>query len=149
LLALAVTLGVLVAGLVGILAVTRGGEPAEIAQGDVYSTDAGDPLDVFYGPGDRGLMCMNVGAFSYGSGISCVDPAAVDDTGSWTLEIPDVRQKPPLVVGILPADAGGATVQVGSTQVEASTRGRWFLARLPVGSLGPGNNAPVEVAFRG
>ncbi len=147
LLALGLTVCVLAAGLVGILAVIRGGEPAEIAQGDVYSTDVGDPLDVFYGTGDRGLMCMNVGAFHYGSGISCVDPTTADDTGAWVVAIPEVKRKSPLIVGILPADAGAATVQVGSVRVEAGIRGRWFLASLPRGVLGPRNDASVDVAF--
>jgi hypothetical protein len=147
LLVIGFVLGVLAAGLVATVVVDRGREPAQIAQGDVYSTDAGDPLDVFYGPGDRGLGCMYVGAFYYGSGISCSDPAAVDETGSWVLVIPEVKRKPPFVVGIMPADATGADVRIGSRSVRADTRGRWFLAPLPAGSLGPNNDAPVSVQF--
>jgi hypothetical protein len=147
LLVIGLVVGLVAAVAVATIAVTRDGEPLAIAQGGVFSTDAGDPLDVFHGPGYRADGCMNIGGFFYGSSISCTDPATVDETGSWMLVIPELKRKPPLVVGILPANASGATVQVESTSLEATTRGRWFLASLPVGSLGPRNDASVQVAF--
>ena len=141
-------IGALAAGLVVMQATDEGGgSSAEIAQGDVFSTDKGDPVDVVYGPDEQGRGCMNVGGFFYGSGIDCFDLETVDDTGSYVVAIPKPHGKPPLVVGVMPAGAGAATVSVGSTTVPAETRGRWFLASLPPGILGPDNDASVDVAY--
>jgi hypothetical protein len=132
---------------VALLISGHGGE-TDVATGQVYSTDRGDPIDVFAGAGDRpDSICANVGAFFYGSGISCFDAAEARVTGSWTLEIPTTRRKPPIVVGVLPANADGATARVGADAVRATTRGRWFLATLPPGVLGSHNTRQVSVDF--
>ena len=97
-------IGALAAGLVVMQATDDGGGgSAEIAQGDVFSTDKGDPVDVVYGPDEQGRGCMNVGAFFYGSSISGFDLGTVDETGSYALVIPESGGKPPLVVGVMPA----------------------------------------------
>jgi hypothetical protein len=120
----------------------------EVAFGQVYSTDRGDPLDVFVGQGDSpGMVCANVGAFFYGSGISCFALDDADDTGSYQVAIPGRRRSPPLVVGVMPATANSATVLVGNGRVESETRGRWFLAELELGALGPRNATPLTVDF--
>jgi hypothetical protein len=125
----------------------RSGE-TQIATGQVYSTDRGDPIDVFAGPGDRpGSICANTGAFFYGSGVNCFEVDDARATGSWSLEIPTTRRKPPIVVGVMPSNAGGATVRIGETEVRASSRGRWFLATLRPGALGLNNATPVSVDF--
>jgi hypothetical protein len=149
LLVLGLALGVLAAGLVGTLVARGDTTPPAIAEGDIYATDAGDPLDVSYGPDDKGRGCIHVGASYYDSSTGCIDPATVDDTGAWMLVMPTVKRKPPVVVGVLPADGAHADVRVGSARIAAETRGRWFLAELPPGSLGPGNNATVTVRYTG
>ncbi len=150
LLVVGLLIGALAAGLVVMRATDEeGGGPSEIAQSDVFSTDKGDPVDVAYGPDEQGRGCMNVGGFFYASNISCFDLEAVDDTGSYVVAIPESKAKPSLVVGVLPAGANAATVSVQSAMVPAETRGRWFLASLPPGVLGPDNDASVDVAFSG
>jgi hypothetical protein len=45
-----------------VAAVTSSSEA--IATGQIYSTDDGDPVDVFSGPGDTpDMICTNVGGF--------------------------------------------------------------------------------------
>jgi hypothetical protein len=127
---------------------SAGTEGAEIALGQVYSTDAGDPVDVVADPGDMpGAICANVGGFFYGSGSTCFTEAGAEMTGSWVLVIPDAGRRPPLVVGVLPASASGATVTVDGERFEATPRGRWFIASLDSGVLGPNDAEPVDVDF--
>lgn len=134
-------------GLVATLLVIRERVPGEIARGSVFSTDEGEPVDVVYGPAQQGRDCMTVDAFSYGSTISCFDVETVDESGSYVVVIPESTGKPPLVVGVMPAGTIDATVLVGSASVHADTRGRWFLASLEPGALGPKNDAQVVVKF--
>jgi len=147
LLLLGCAIGALAVGLVAVLVADRGGRTGELTPGMVFSTDDGDPIDVLYGPDEQGYGCTNVGAFFYPSIISCFDLDTVDETGSYGLVIPLSKGKPPLVVGVMPAGASAATVQVRSTAVHADTRGRWFLASLPRGSLEPGSQMPFDVTF--
>jgi hypothetical protein len=67
--------------------------------------------------------------------------------GSYVVAIPLNSGVQPAVVGLLPTGANDATVRVGEIEVKATTRGRWFLASLEPGSLGPSNAAPVSVGF--
>lgn len=136
-------------GLAATLWVVRVRPPGEIAQGEVFSTRAGDPVDVVYGREGRRLSCMNVGATYYPPNVSCADPADVEKAGTWVLVLPEVKARPPLVVGIVPSGASTATVHVRSTSVEADMRGRWFVASLPARVLGPRNDVPFAVGFGG
>ena len=123
-------------------------DPVPIATGTIYSTADGDPIDVFAGPGDDpGTVCTNVGGFFYGSGGSCFEVEDADQTGSYVLVIPESRRKPPLVVGLMPAGASGATAHVEQARTSAQTRGRWFLVSLEPSSLGSNNATPVSVDF--
>ena len=125
-----------------------GTEGVEIALGHVYSTGAGDPVDVVAEPGDMpGTICASVGGFFYGSGSTCFAGDGTEVTGSWVLVIPDGGRRPPLVVGVLPASASGATVTVADERFEAISRGRWFIASLEPGVLGQNNAEPVHVGF--
>ena len=136
----------------GLVLATRsesdGTEGVEIALGHVYSTDAGDPVDVVAEPGDMPrTICANVGGFFYSSGSTCFTGDGADMTGSWVLVIPDGGRRPPLVVGVLPASASGAAVTVADERFEATSRGRWFVASLETGALGQSNARPVHVDF--
>jgi hypothetical protein len=117
---------------VALLAATgdKHAEPVPVAVGTIYSTEGGDPLDVVVGIDDAGI-CMNVGAFGYGSSISCTDEQAASATGSYVVVLPDAGRGPTYVVGVLPATSIGATVAAGGEERRADTRGRWFLAELP------------------
>jgi hypothetical protein len=139
--------GVLAIGLVAALVVDRGGGSDELVPGTIFSTDEGDGIDVVYGPDDQGRRCTNIGAFFYGSAVGCFDLETVEETGSYEVVIPESKRKPPLVVGVMPASANAATVSLRSTTVEAETRGRWFLASLEPGVLGPTNDASVVAKF--
>jgi hypothetical protein len=116
-----------------------------IADGRIFSADAGDPVDVYYTRESPAEGCVNVGGSFYGSTISCFDPDTTE--GSWQVLIPTTQQVPPLVVGVMPSNATGATVYARQARVRAQTRERWFLAALEVGSLGEGNDARVKVEF--
>ena len=124
------------------------GRASGLAYGQIYSTEEGDPIDVLADAGDEpDMVCMNVGGFAYGTSISCTDIEAARETGSWMLAIPESAAKPPIAVGIMPADATRAVAVVGSQRVPGEARGRWFLAELEPGSLGPNNASPVDVEF--
>jgi hypothetical protein len=124
------------------------GRATELAYGQIYSTEDGDPIDVLADAGDEPhMVCMNVGGFAYGTSISCTDIEAAGKTGSWMLAIPESEAKPPIAVGIMPADATRAVAVVGSQRVASEARGRWFLAELEPGSLGPNNARSVDVEF--
>jgi hypothetical protein len=136
----------------GLVLATRSGsdgtEGDEIALGHVYSTDAGDPVDVVAEPGDMpGTICANVGGSFYGSGSTCFARDGTEVTGSWVLAIPAGGRRPRLVVGVLPASASGATVTVADERFEATSRGRWFIASLEPGVLGQSNAETVQVGF--
>jgi len=99
-------------------------------------------------PGDQpGMVCANVEGFFYGSGGSCFKIEDADQTGSYVLVIPQSRRKAPLVVGVMPASASGATASVERATISARTRGRWFLVSLEPGSLGRSDANPVTVDF--
>jgi hypothetical protein len=124
------------------------GPPASsvaVAEGLVFSADDGDAVDVYFTRDTPTMGCMNVGGFFYGSTISCFDPDGAE--GSYAVVIPTTREKPPIVVGVMPGDATAATVQAGPSRVRAETRGRWFLASLEPGALGSNNANTVTVAF--
>ncbi len=124
------------------------GRATELAYGQIYSTEDGDPIDVLADAGDEpDMVCMNVGGFAYATSISCTDIEAAGETGSWMLAIPESESKPPIAVGIMPADATRAVAVVGSQRVDCQARGRWFLAELEPGSLGPNNARSVDVEF--
>lgn len=131
-----------------VAAVLVDSDSTEIAAGQIYSTDAGDPVDVVYGPDESGLGCMNVGGFTYGGSVSCFDPEEVDKGGSYLVAIPESAEMPAVVVGVMPAGATGATVGgVGRKTAQAETRGRWFLASLEPAAPSTSNLATVRVEF--
>lgn len=122
----------------------------EIASGLIFSTEAGDPIDLVYGPDESGLGCMRVEAFTYGGNVSCFDPQKVEDEGSYLVAIPESAEMPAVVVGIMPASATGATVGgVGRKTARAETRGRWFLASLEPAAPSLFDLAPIRVEFDG
>ena len=110
-------------------AVDESHEPIAVATGTIYSTESGDPLDVVADI-EAGDLCMNAGAFGYGSSISCVDERGAE-RGSYMVVLPVSDTAPAFVVGVLPEGAVGATVAAGSTERRAETRGRWFMIELP------------------
>ena len=83
-----------------------------LAVGQIYSTDGGDPIDVFYEIDDSEMGCMSVGgsvaASSTAGEVSCFDPKEVEEGGTYKLVIPASAEMPALVVGIMPAGATGA-----------------------------------------
>ena len=93
------------------------------------------------------MVCTNVGGFFYGSSISCFAAKDADETGSYMLVIPESKRKAPLVVGVMPASASGATATVERATSRGETRGRWFLVPLEPGALGRNNANPVSVEF--
>jgi hypothetical protein len=123
----------------------------EIATGQIYSTDDGDPIDVFYGPDESGMGCVNVSGFVYGGGggrPSCFDPEELEEGGTYALVLPRSSEMPALVVGVMPAGAIGATVGgVGRKTARAETRGRWFLASLEPADPSPSDLADLHVEF--
>jgi hypothetical protein len=134
--------------LAGGLVAAAASDKDEVTLGQVYSTDAGDPVDVLAETGDRaGTLCMNVGGFGYGTAVACSASEDLDATGSWELVPATSDGVAPLVLGVLPAGARTAVVRVDGTEVRATTRGRWFLAELEPHALGPQNDAPVAVEF--
>ena len=142
----------------GFVAATRPNELEAVAAGQIqiYSTDDGDPIDVFYGLDESGMGCMSVsGGFMSGGSIfyggtktTCVDPDELDKGGSYKLLIPASAEMPAVVVGVMPAGATGATVSaIGWKTARAETRGQWFLASLPPADPSPYDLADIRVEF--
>ena len=120
-----------------VVSMTDGDEPGratEVAVGHIYSTDAGDPIDVFFEPGESGSGCMTFlsgGIFYGGSNVSCFDLEEVDEGGTYRLVLPRYAEDPAVLVGVMPTGATGATASgVGRKPARAEARGRWFLASL-------------------
>ena len=120
-----------------VVSLTGGDEPdraTEVAVGHIYSTDAGDPIDVFFEPGEQGSGCMtflSAGIFYGGSNMSCFDLEEVDEGGTYKLVLPRYAEDPAVLVGVMPVGATGATASgIGRKRARAETRGRWFLASL-------------------
>jgi hypothetical protein len=128
------------------------GDSSQIAAGQIYSTDDGDPIDVFYAPDESGMGCMSVGGrggiIYGGSPVSCVDPEELEEGGTYKLVLPVSAEMPALVVGVMPAGATGATVSaVGWRTARAETRGQWFLASLEPADPSPWDLRDVHVEF--
>lgn len=132
------------------------GSNEAIATGQIYSTDDGDPIDVFYRPDESGMGCMRLGGFLYGGNVifgdgrnvSCFDPEELDKGGSYKLVLPESVEMPALVIGVMPAGATGATVGgIGRKTARAETRGRWFLASLEPADPSPWDLADIRVEF--
>jgi hypothetical protein len=143
---------VLVVVLVAAVLVDSGSDSAEIATGQIYSTDDGDPIDVFYELDESGMGCMKVIGFVYGVGggghPSCFDPEELEKGGTYALVLPASAEMPALVVGVTPAGAIGATVGgIGRKTARAETRGRWFLASLEPADPSPSDLADLHVEF--
>lgn len=113
------------------------------AEGLIFSSDDGVPVDVYFTRDTPAKGCMTVGGFFYGSTISCFDADGAE--GSYVV-VSSTEERPPIVVGVLPRDATGATVRAGEERVRADTRGRWFLASLESGTK---DVASVSVEFDG
>jgi hypothetical protein len=132
-----------------VVAATLGGDesPArnDLEAGVIYSTDAGDPLDVEFSRYTE-YGCLHISGDFIPSGTSCFDIAAPAQ-GSYVVAIPLNRRVAPAVVGVLPNGADEAIVRVGQVEVRAVTRGRWFIASLEPGSLGRNNANPVSVEY--
>ena len=132
----------------GLATVVLEGDNEEIAHGQIYSTEEGDPIDVFAYAGDEpDEVCMNVGGSGYDTSTSCTETEAAAETGSWMLAVPESEAMPPIAVGVMPAGATRAVAVLGSQRVEGEARGRWFLAELEPGSVGPDDASQVEVEF--
>ena len=133
---------------VGLATVVLEGDDKELAYGQIYSTEAGDPIDVFADVGDEpNTICMNVGGSAYGTSMSCTDTEAAAETGSWMLAIPESKAMSPIAVGVMPIGVTRAFAVVGDQRVAGEAEGRWFLAELEPGSLGPNDARPVDVEF--
>jgi len=46
---------------------------AGLTEGLIYSTDDGDPIDVFYGPDESGMECMTLSGFLYSGNVIFAD----------------------------------------------------------------------------
>lgn len=122
-----------------------------LAAGQIYSTDDGDPIDVFYEIDDAEMGCMSVGGrggIVYGGRMSCLDPKELEEGGTYKLVIPMTLDMPAIVVGVMPAGATGAWVgALGWRTARAETRGRWFLAPLESADPDPYDLADIRVEF--
>ena len=124
-----------------------------LAVGQIYSTDDGDPIDVFYEIDDSEMGCISMGGRSgsgivYGGRASCFDPKELEEGGTYKLVIPASAEMPALVVGIMPAGATGAWVSaIGWRAARAETRGQWFLASLEPTDPSPWDLADIRVEF--
>ena len=107
---------------------------AGLVPGQIYSTAAGDPIDLIYERGDAGTGCMtfvSAGIFYGGSNVSCFDVEEIDEGGTYKLVLARYAEDPAVLVGVMPVGATGAAVSgVGRKAARAESRGRWFLALL-------------------
>ena len=124
---------------------------AGLVPGQIYSTDAGDPIDLVYELGDPGMGCMaNLsGGIAYtGTSASCFGLVEVDEGGTYPLVRADDAEDPAVLVGVMPVGAPGATVSgIGRKAARAETRGRWFLALLEPADPSVANLETLDVDF--
>ncbi len=122
-----------------------------LAAGQIYSTDDGDPIDVFYEIDDSEMGCISMGGrggIAYGGRVSCFDPKELEEGGTYKLVIPASTKMPAVVVGVMPAGATGAWVgALGWKSARAETRGKWFLASLTPADPNPYDLADIRVEF--
>ena len=122
-----------------------------LVAGQISSTDAGDPIDLVYEPGEQGMGCIaNVsGGIAYsGTYTSCFGLVDVDAGGTYMLVLAISADDPAIVVGVMPAGATGAQVNgIGRKGARAETRGRWFLALLEPTDPSIGNLETLDVDF--
>jgi hypothetical protein len=130
------------------------GEPgpaAGLVPGQIYSTDAGDPIDLLYVLDEPGIGCMtNVsgGIYYGGTSTSCFDLEAVEQGGTYQILFPASAEDPALVVGVMPFGARAATASgVGWATTRAKVRGRWFLASLEPATPDVSNLDDFRVRF--
>ena len=147
--ALAVVLAVLALG-------TDGPAPsAEFVPGQIYSTHAGDPLDVEYEIDGSGMGCMRLGGLPdhtggipLGGSTRCFDREEADEGGTYVVVLPASAEDPALVIGVMPHRATGATVSgIGWMTSRADVRGRWFLTSLEPAAPDVANLEPIRVRF--
>jgi hypothetical protein len=141
----------------GVLALRDGDAAApgsELVAGQIYSTDAGDPVDVVYEVDESGTGCMDLrlpdrtSGIPFGGSPPCFSLEEVDEGGMYRVLLPASVEDPALVVGVLPSGATGATVNaVGWKTTRANVRGRWFLASLEPAPPDVLNLEPLRVQF--
>jgi hypothetical protein len=142
-----------------VVVTTRDGNVAapgsELVAGQIYSTDAGDPVDVVYEVDESGTGCMNLrgipdgtSGIPFGGSARCFTLKEVDEGGMYRVLLPASVEDPALVVGVMPRGATGATVNaVGWKTTQAHVRGRWFLASLEPAAPSVLNLEPLRVQF--
>jgi hypothetical protein len=126
-----------------------------LVAGQIYSTDAGDPVDVVYEIDESGTGCMSLrglpertSGIPFGGSPLCFSPEEVDEGGMYRVLLPKSLEDPALVVGVMPSGATGATVNaVGWKTTRAEVRGRWFLASLEPAAPDVLNLEPLRVQF--
>lgn len=143
--ALAITLGAAVLWVYS----STSDQTDRLATGRIFSTDAGDNVDVEVLRDSETTRCLQVSGFRYPSATSCFGMQEAATRGPYQVVIRTKVAVPPLVIGVMPSNVIGARVRVGSDTTQARVRGRWFLAALEPGALGPNNSAPVSVEFSG
>jgi hypothetical protein len=128
---------------------------SELVAGQIYSTDAGDPVDVVYEIDESGTGCMSLrgvphrtSGIPFGGSTLCFSLKEVDEGGMYRVLLPASVEDPALVVGVLPHGATGAIVNaVGWKTTRANVRGRWFLASLEPAPPDVLNLEPLRVQF--
>jgi hypothetical protein len=114
----------------------------------LFSSERGDPITVWVSADIEGeAPCTNMAGVGYGTSVSCFAQRSAYNLGAYSLVVPEKDGLPALVVGIAPLGATQATVRVRSERVRAEMRGRWFLAQLRYGELGPDDGASFDVEF--
>jgi hypothetical protein len=127
----------------------------KLVAGQIYSTDAGDPVDVVYEIDESGTGCMSLiglpdrtSGIPFGGSPPCLSLEDVDEGGMYRVLLPASVEDPALVVGVMPHSATGATVSgVGRKTTRADIRGRWFLALLEPAAPHVLNLEPLRVEF--
>lgn len=127
----------------------------ELVAGQIYSTDAGDPLGIVYETDDPGTGCVALSSFPndtsgipYGGTTRCLTLEEIDQDGMYLVLLPESAEDPALVAGVMPSGATGATVSgIGWTTTRAALRGRWFLASLLPATPDIANLEPFRVRF--
>jgi hypothetical protein len=126
-----------------------------LVEGQIYSTEAGDPLGIVYETDDRGTGCMALSGLGegasgipYGGSTRCLTLEEIDQDGMYLVVLPKSAEDSALVVGAMPSGATAATVSgIGWTTTRATLRGRWFLASLLPATPDIANLEPFRVRF--
>lgn len=123
------------------------GQVTRVKKG-LFSTSAGDPVNVDLLAGKGDVRCLAVSGDMYSSSVGCFRQKYAAKDGSYQVVIPLIDSASPLVVGYAPNGKSRVKAAASGSSVEGAVRDHVFMTTLPPGILGENNAAQVTVEYQ-